>query len=35
MDMKHCVNDKGRKTEIFVEKPVFVCGHNKTMYALV
>jgi len=33
MDMKHCVNDSGGKTEIFVEKPVSVRGH-KTVYCL-
>jgi len=35
MDMKHCLNDSSGKTQVFVEKPVFVRGHNKTVDALV
>jgi len=35
MDVKQCLNDSGGKTAVFVEKPVFVRGHNKTVFALV
>jgi hypothetical protein len=35
MDMKHCLNESGGKTEVFVEKSVFMRGQNKTVYALV
>ena len=35
MDMNHCLNESGVITEVFVEKSVFMCGHNKTVYVLV
>jgi hypothetical protein len=35
IDMKHCLSETDEKTEVFVEKFVFVRVHNKTVYALV